>query len=201
MVLSTLGFLTYQQWAEQHEAQLEQMHQAEVEQLYLTRVAAFLEEFQTHQSEYNVLLERTKDGIEKALTKRSGLHTKVMYNAEAAKARAFASPYEELPEGLTNDVTSLGASVLEFRDFLGEFTMITPPPQFFGFHMIMNNALTEYIEAAQCFSTHYSQELARRTNGAEASSLGDIASELLLIAEGTFEAAEDMYADLIMSVR
>jgi hypothetical protein len=139
------------------------------EQKYLIVVDAVVDVFYNHRKGYNSGLERI--------------------GGQVRSARTEAEQREALQEAATH----LEAARRWFRQDRDDFALLLPPTKFQEFHLLMNSALNDYVEATTAFVTYYSQNLSQ---GTQDLLLANRASSLLRTANENLQRAGYMYAQL-----
>lgn len=140
------------------------------EQRYLVRVDAVVDRFYNHRREYNAGLERIGAQVRSATT-------------EAEHRRA-----------LQQAITHLQDADRWFRQDRDDFALIIPPARFQEFHLLMNGALHDFVQATNAFITYYSKNL---NQGTQDLGLANRASTLVGTANENLQRAGYMYAELL----
>mgnify|MGYP001575852661 CR=1 FL=1 len=140
------------------------------EQVYNTKVDTLVDRFYNHRRDYNSGLERIGVQVRSARTE-----------AEQRKALEEAVKHLEAARGW-------------FHQDRDEFALLLPPVKFQEFHLLMNRALNDYVEATTAFVTYYSQNLSQ---GTQDLLLANRASSLLRTANENLQRAGYMYAELL----
>ena len=81
-----------------------------------------------------------------------------------------------------------------FRQDRDDFALIMPPARFQEFHLLMNSALHDFVQATNAFITYYSKNLNQETQDLE---LANRASTLLRTANENLQRAGYMHAELL----
>lgn len=81
-----------------------------------------------------------------------------------------------------------------FLKDMTDFQIISPPPKFLDFHLLMSSVLRDYVDAIESFDTYYSKNL---NLGIQDLQLANRASTILRTANENAQRAVIMYNQLI----